>query len=104
VLSRGDQFRLRVNTFFPNVDELIETLDKRTDAYRMLSNRFSFLSELGRDTANIDDMCIADERLAVVYSSDIEEHSLESELLQFSNFVKLFVDEKQDELYETYIA
>ena len=40
----------------------------------MLSNRFSFLHELGNDTANIDDMRTASEKLAVVYSSDIEEH------------------------------
>jgi len=72
VLSCTD--RLRVNTFFPIVDQLILTLDKRTDAYMMLSNRFSFLSELGRDTANINDMRTAGEKLAVVYSNDIEEH------------------------------
>jgi len=49
-------------------------LDKETGDYRMLSNRFSFLHELGNDTANIDDMRTASEKLAVVYSSDIEEH------------------------------
>ena len=52
-----------------------------------------FLSELGRDTANIDDRRIAGEKLAVVYSNDIEEHAVGSELLQFSNF-KLCVDKK----------
>ena len=64
--------------FFPIVDQsqLILALDKRTDASRMLSNRFRFLSKLGRDTANIDDMLIAGEKLAVVYSNDIEEDSV----------------------------
>jgi len=53
----------------------------------MLSNRFSLLSELGRDTVNIDDIRIAGEKPAVIYSSNIEEHSVGIELLQFSNFV-----------------
>jgi len=53
----------------------------------MLSNRFRFLFILGRGTTNIDDMRISSEKLAVVYSDDIEKHSVGSELLQFSNFV-----------------
>jgi len=102
VLSCSDQ--LRVNTFFPIVDQLILAVDKQTDAYSMLSNRFSFLSEHGRDTANIDDMRKAGEKLAVVYSNDIEEHSVCSELLQFSHFVNLCVNEKQgDETHETFM-
>jgi len=104
VLSCRDQFR--TNTFFAIVDQsqLILALDKRTDASRMLSNRFRFHSKLGGDTANIDDMRIAGEKLAVVYSNDIEEDSVGSETFQFSNFVKLCVDEKQgDEAHETFI-
>jgi len=77
------------------VDLLIFSLNEQTDAFGMLSNRCSFLYELGRDTVSIDDMCIATEKLAVVYSNNIEEHSFGSQLLQFSNFVKLFVDKKQ---------
>jgi len=70
----------------------------------MLSNRIRFLSELGRDTANIACMRVAGEKLAVVYSSDIEEHPVGSELLEFSNFVKLCVDEKQGgEAHETFM-
>jgi len=62
--------------FFPIVDQsqLILAIGKRRDVYRMLSKRFRFLSELGRDATNIDDMRIAGEKLAVVYSKDIEEH------------------------------
>ena len=64
-----------------------------------------FSLELGRDTANINDMRIAGEKLAVVYSNDIiVEHSVESQLLQISNFVKICVDEKQgDESHETFM-
>ena len=67
--------------------QLILALDKRSDVYRMLSNGFRFLSMLGRDTVNIDDMRTAAEKLAVFYSNDIDEHSVGSELIQFSNFV-----------------
>jgi len=49
-------------------------------------------------------MGIAGEKLAVVYSNDIEEHSVGSELLQFPNFVKLCVGEKHgDEAHETFM-
>jgi len=49
-------------------------------------------------------MRIAGEILAVVYSNDIEEHSVGNELLQFSKFVKLCFDEKQgDEAHETFM-
>jgi len=70
----------------------------------MLSNRFGFLSELRRDTANTDGMRIVGEKLAVINSSNVEEHSVGSELLHFSNFVNLCVDEKQgDESNDTFM-
>ena len=100
------EINLELIYFFLIVDQsqLILTLGKRTDVYRMLSKRFRFLSELGRDAMNIDDMRIAGEKLAVVYSKDIEEHWVGSELLEFSNFVKLCVDEKQgDEAHEAFM-
>jgi len=48
----------------------------------MVSNRFSSLSELGRDTANID---IAGHKLAAVCYNVLEQHFVESDLLGFSN-------------------
>jgi len=45
-------------------------LDKGTNTYRMHKNRFSFISELERDTANIDDIRIAGQKLAAVYSNE----------------------------------
>ena len=60
----------------------------------MHKNRFSFISELERDTANIDDIRIAGQKLAAVYSN--EEDLVWSDLLQFSNSVRLCVYEKQE--------
>ena len=49
-------------------------------------------------------MRTAGEKRAVVYSNDVEEHSADSELLQFSHFVKLCVNDKQsDETHETFM-
>jgi len=52
------EISLEIIHYFPIADQsqFISALDKRTNAYRMVNNRFRFLSELGRDTANIDDM------------------------------------------------
>ena len=66
-----------------------------------ISNRFRFLWAWKRYSEH---WWHAGKKLAVVYSNDIDEHSAGSELLQFSNFVKLRVDEKQgDESLETFI-
>ena len=85
----------KVNTFLPITDQFILSLDKRTDAYKALSDRLSFVSKFGQDTPNIDDLCSAAQNLAASYSNYIDKSLLGSELVKFNNFLRLRVNKNR---------
>ena len=84
----------KVNTFLPITDQFILSLDKRTDAYKALSDRLSFVSKFGQDTPNIDDLYSAAQKIAAGYFNYVGEQLAVSWSNSITVF-KLCVDEKE---------
>ena len=92
-LSPRDNFK--VKTYLPILDQLVSSLDKRVDAYQLLSKRFNFLAHIGSDKCNPKSVSEEARELVSLYPQDIEP-LLGDELIHLSEFVSLCKDEKEE--------
>lgn len=77
---------LRVEIFYPIIDNLLSSIKKRRIAYDEINNDFCFLTKL----QDMEDDSIAEncKRLANVYDSDVSADELISECVQFKYYLQ----------------
>ena len=73
---------------------LLSSLANRISAYKDICNRFEFQRQLA--TLSIDDINKHAQNLVQMYPTNLEE-CFGRELIQFRTFVKLFMNEKEDD-------
>ncbi|KAL5502781.1 hypothetical protein EMCRGX_G009603 [Ephydatia muelleri] len=81
--------KFKVESFLPVIDKLIICLNQRLQAYDKVTDLFGFLHRL--DTADSAEIEEATKKLLQVYPGDLET-CLSMELIQFAEFIKLFID------------
>ena len=86
-LSPKEYFK--INTFIPIIDNLNSALRFRLEAYKLLSERFGFLSRLTELTD--EELREAASNLIHHYPDDLE-HELESEIIHFAALIKGLVN------------
>ena len=77
----------KINTFLPIMDSLIMELNKRSDAYKDVNNRFSFLLKL-RDLTN-EQILEFSENLANFYCQDLDQQEPISESQHLKHYLSV---------------
>ena len=72
-------------------------MDKRTDAYKALSYRFSFFSKFGHDTPNIDDLRRAAQNLLLAILTILIKVCSVASWSILTNFLRLRVNNKEQD-------
>lgn len=85
----------RVNVFYPIIDRLNSELQRRTNAYEHLHERFSFLDQLF--SLDSDHIVVAATELISKYSRDLED-MLREECIHLSSHLKIFYENKKDSI------
>ena len=92
-LSSSQKFK--IEHFIPVIDQYVASLQERLTAYTEVCSLFGFLHHLdAMSGAEIED---AAAKLVSTYSTDLDK-TLGIELVQFSNFLKLFTNEKKEDV------
>ena len=89
----GPSARFREEHFLPVIDQFIASLEHHMQAYKDISDRFSFFRCLSK--LSLTETETAAETLAKPYPSDLDD-SFPDELCQFTEFAKIFADEIPD--------
>lgn len=92
-LSPAQKFR--VENFLPVIDQFVVSMKQRLAAYTRICSLFSFLRSLDAMTAVEIEQAAA--KLVNTYSEDLD-MTLGIELVQFSEFAKIFVNDKADQI------
>lgn len=92
-LTASEKFR--VQCFLPVIDQYNMSLSKRISAYQELREIFGFLQNL--DTINSEQAKKNAEVVCKIYPEDLED-SLGVELVHYSEFLKLYIHEKPDDM------
>ncbi|XP_042209606.1 zinc finger MYM-type protein 1-like [Homarus americanus] len=91
-LSQSEKFR--VQNFLPVIDQFLSSLDQRLKAYEETCSLFGFLSKL--ESMNCDEIEAAAAKLVAQYKNDLDQ-TLGVELVQFTAFFTLFLEDEDDE-------
>ncbi|XP_042204329.1 uncharacterized protein LOC121854007 [Homarus americanus] len=91
-LSQSEKFR--VQNFLPAIDQFLSSLDQRLKAYEETCSLFGFLSKL--ESMNCNEIEAAAAKLVAQYKNDLDQ-TLGVELVQFTAFFTLFLEDEDDE-------
>jgi hypothetical protein len=82
-----------VESFLPVIDQYASALNRRMGAYDHISSLFGFLSRLVElDSGSVRS---AGDKLAAHYKNDLDSSSFGNELVQFKEFVRVFLGKEQ---------
>ena len=87
----GASEKFQIRWFNPVVDQYAVSLDKRIEKYHELSEKFGFFSKMS--TLSTSELKTAAEHLVESYPDDLDV-LMSQEIIQFSEFVKIFLDEE----------
>lgn len=89
--------RFRITSFIPVIDQFETSLADRISAYAEISELFGFLRDL--DVMNSIDIKANAEHLVEFYNEDLD-GNLGNKLVQFREFVKIFLPEDKEEIFK----
>jgi len=87
--------RFRTDSFLPVIDQFILSLDKRLEAYKMLSQRFGCFSCL--PDLSQEELQSAAQTLINSYPTDLD-NSFADELCHFAMFIDIFKDDEPEDI------
>ncbi|KAL7290655.1 hypothetical protein TKK_0015416 [Trichogramma kaykai] len=86
--------KFRIECYLPIIDKLVQSLDERLSAYREIESYFGFLRNL--HTISAQELEERAQKLLELYPDDID-NNITSELLQFREFSKQFINIKDEQ-------